>query len=219
MEITITCYGHSCFKVEAGEKSVILDPYEKGSVPGVELPEGLECDRVYCSHSHGDHNARHLIAEKDPLSLVFDADFITVPHDDAQGTKRGFSDITFLHIGKCTIAHLGDIGREPEKDEYKELKKADVLMIPVGGYYTIDSVMAKKIIENTNPSLTILMHFRKGSRGYDVLEDIHDIGMVFPLLEEKAEDFITFEDDSVPHGIMTLEPLSSIVEEAEKEEI
>ena len=204
--IRITSYGHACFGVSFGNASVILDPYAPGSVPGLKLPDDLMADRVYCSHQHSDHNARECVTETAPASDPFSASFLCVPHDDANGTKRGWTDITFLHAGGCVIAHLGDIGRIPTGQEYEELKKADVLMIPAGGYYTIDAVQAKQIIEEVKPKLVIIMHYRRGSSGYDVLASMDEIRKVLPGLVIRDGSAIEFTAESIPDEIIALTP-------------
>lgn len=206
-KIRIEYYGHSCFKVTYGCDSALFDPYETDSVPGINLPAGIEADLVYCSHEHGDHNAKHLIAEKEPGSDPFKAEFITVPHDEAGGTLRGMNRITVLHAGQARIVHMGDIGRIPTDEEYAKLKGADIVMIPVGGHYTIDASQAAAILSVIQPKLSILMHFRKGNRGYGVIADINDVRKSFSCLEELNESVIEFAESEIPERIITLEPL------------
>ena len=204
-EIEIAYYGHSCFKVCYRGNSILFDPYEDDSVPGLKLPEGMTADAVYCSHDHADHNAEHLIHTSgiNPFPL-FRA---SVPHDDQGGRMRGFCDMTFLKVGTVTVVHMGDIGREPNEEEYEALQRADVLMIPVGGYYTIDSTMASKIIDRIGAKLNILMHFRKGAYGYDVLDTIDHVKESFPDLKQMPMERIVFDEMHVPDEIITLEPI------------
>ncbi len=204
--VQITYYGHSCFKVQAGGFSAVLDPYDKDSVPGINLPDGIEANAVYCSHGHGDHNAAHLIRQTDTDAEPFAASFITVPHDDAGGTLRGMNKITVLKAGKAVITHMGDIGRMPTEEEYEALKETDVLLIPAGGHYTIDAEQAAEIAGTLKPKLTILMHFRKADRGYGVIADIETVKQSFPGLQCLDRTSITFEDTEIPEGIITLEP-------------
>ena len=176
-KIRIEYYGHSCFKVTYGCDSALFDPYETDSVPGINLPAGIEADLVYCSHEHGDHNAKHLIAEKEPGSDPFKAEFITVPHDEAGGTLRGMNRITVLHAGQARIVHMGDIGRIPTDEEYAKLKGADIVMIPVGGHYTIDASQAAAILSvpaiefgtMCDKLLLIQSQFSEGLNGYFIL--------------------------------------------------
>ena len=89
MNPILTWYGHSCFRLDFGAGgSVIFDPYEAGSVPGVELPGGLSADMVLCSHGHGDHNAagRVRLSGKTPAFIVTGIDTY---HDPDKGSKRG----------------------------------------------------------------------------------------------------------------------------------
>ncbi len=204
-EISITYYGHSCFKISYEGQSVVLDPYEEDSVPGLKLPAGIKADAVYCSHDHKDHNAAHLIQTSgiNPFPLFRAA----VPHDDCGGKKRGFSDITFLKVGSATIVHMGDIGREPSEEEYEALQRADVILMPVGGYYTIDAAMAAKILAKIPAKLIILMHYRRGKAGYDVLADLDTVKNSFSGLKNLNETFITFDENTVPEETITLRPV------------
>lgn len=205
-EISIVYYGHSCFKVVYQNHSIVFDPYEDGSVPGLKLPDDIQADAVSCSHQHQDHNAQHLI-HLSGRGLPFDGKKITVPHDEAGGTKRGMTDITFVKLGHAMLAHLGDIGREPTEEEYEELKKADIVMIPVGGYFTIDARQAQTILQNLPAKLRILMHYRKENRGYEVLEDLSEIHHEIPELHELNDTCITFDEDNIPEETITLEPV------------
>ena len=205
-EIRIDFLGHACFKVSFENRSVVFDPYENGSVPGLKLPEPLGAGRVYCSHEHGDHNARHLIHETDPLHDPFEVSFLMVPHDDANGALRGMNRITIVKLGACRIIHMGDIGRLPTEEEYEQLCDADVMMIPAGGHYTIDAKQAAEIIARAKPKLAILMHFRKGQTGYDVIADIADVRKAFDSLREYEESSICFDEADVPKGVITLTP-------------
>lgn len=205
MTIQITSYGHACFKVEDGEDSILFDPYAVDSVPGLTLPTNIKVSVVSCSHEHADHNAKDQVEETKPNENIFQLEKITVPHDDADGTLRGFSNITIVHVEGKKIVHFGDIGRLPTIEEYEKLNHPDIIMIPCGGHYTIDAMEAKTIVDKLQPDVTILMHYHKGNRGYDVLVDIEDIKKVFPNVKELSES--SFLYDKKENGIViTLEP-------------
>lgn len=204
-DIKLIWYGHSCFQAEYENKSVVFDPYQDGSVPGLTLPKNIMADAVYCSHNHSDHNAAaliHVTGSADP----FPTWKITVPHDDTNGTKRGVTDIRFVQLGHCLLAHLGDIGRMPTEKEYNQLKKADILLIPAGGYFTINAWQVFEIIKQVNPKLAVLMHYRNGW-GYDVLDDIEHIQKVITNLKVLNQSNITFDEDTIPTGVMVMKPL------------
>lgn len=206
-KVTITYYGHSCFKVEASGSSIVFDPYEDGSVPGLRLPRGLKADIVSCSHDHADHHAAHLVAEtgKKPS---FSVTKLTVPHDHHNGAHRGLSDITFLHFPDMVIAYLGDLGRLPTEAEYAELKKADIVLLPCAGYFTIDSKEAADVISHLkHPCLKILMHFRKGDKGYEVQETIAQVAKDIDGIRQLDKSVLEVEAGCVPDEIVTLEPM------------
>lgn len=203
--ITITSYGHACFEVAYKDRRILFDPYEDQSVPGLQLPKDIEVDAVYCSHDHADHNAKELVSSKD---TAFPVAFLQVPHDHHNGTKRGMSNITMIKCGDVTIAHMGDVGRKLREEEYHilNINHAEVIFIPVGGYFTIDAEEAKEIIAHCNNKLTILMHYRDGNIGYDVLSDIREISKVFPDLERINDTSITFDENDIPCRTITLLP-------------
>lgn len=204
--VVITSYGHACYKVTCGSESVLFDPYANGSVPGLKLPEGISASKVYCSHSHSDHNARDLISETATLSDPFNAVFLSVPHDDCGGAKRGYSDITILDVCGVKVIHFGDIGRLPSDDEYGQLKGADVVLIPVGGFYTIDAAQAAAIVRRLHPKLTVLMHYRTDTFGYDVLSHIDDVKKEFPDMEQLPDSEVTFTGEE-KNRVVTLKPV------------
>lgn len=191
--------GHACFKVVGEKGSIVFDPYEDNSVPGLKLID-VESDIVSCSHGHADHNAKEKV-KLTGNTFDYSIEKINVPHDEDNGTLRGMSDITIVNMDRKKIIHYGDIGRDLTNDEIKKLSKADVIMIPCGGHYTIDAEQSKKIIEQTSPILTILMHYRKENIGYDVLSDIEEIKKVMPTIKEVDKDEI---DSNDYEGIITM---------------
>ncbi|MDD7201903.1 MAG: MBL fold metallo-hydrolase [Sphaerochaetaceae bacterium] len=205
-EMTITYYGHSCFQVSFRGRSVLFDPYQRESVPGLELPEGIEVDACYCSHAHADHNARNLVkvtGSRDPFPVTR----MEVPHDGVGGQKRGMSQVTLITCGNVTLAHLGDYGRLPTPSEYEVLCRAQVLFVPCGGFFTIGPQQAKELIKKVGAPLSILMHFRTGKQDYDVLSDISQIREIFGGIDERGESSMTFTKDTIPEGVVTLQPL------------
>lgn len=171
----LTWYGHSCFMMESRAGRVVFDPYADGSVPGLTLPR-LTADLVLCSHGHADH------AGEDKVTLTGEQTDYTVEtlccwHDDAGGTKRGENLIRIVSGGGARVAHLGDVGHMLSKGQIKALRHVDALLIPVGGFYTIDAAAARELADAIEPQLVIPMHYRGEGFGYDV------IGTVQPFLD------------------------------------
>ena len=153
-------HGHACFTVRSGEYSVVLDPYTPDMVPGF-APLRLRADQVLCSHGHGDHNytqAVTLTGKKGdgPFTIHTVASW----HDDRQGALRGANTIHVLEAEGLRIAHMGDIGCALDAEQAAQLKKLDALMIPVGGFFTIDAAQAAEMARALGARVIIPMHYR-----------------------------------------------------------
>ena len=171
--MNITWLGHSCFRVESRGYTAVLDPYADGSVEGL-LPVRETADLVLCSHEHGDHNARDLVTLREGKAPVFRVETISTYHDDKKGAKRGPNTIHILDDGVFRAAHAGDLGCALSGEELEKLKGLDVLMVPVGGYYTIDAAQARTLVNAVKPRLVIPMHYRGQGFGFDVLAELED---------------------------------------------
>ena len=169
----ITWLGHSCFRVESRGYTAVLDPYADGSVEGL-LPVRETADLVLCSHEHGDHNARDLVTLREGKAPVFRVETISTYHDDQKGAKRGPNTIHILDDGVFRAAHAGDLGCALSGEELEKLKGLDVLMVPVGGYYTIDAAQARTLVNAVKPRIVIPMHYRGQGFGFDVLAELED---------------------------------------------
>lgn len=161
----IIWYGHACFWLESKDGSVVFDPYTPGSVPGLILPE-LTADLVLCSHDHKDHS--YLQGVKNRYG---DANLtvrrIPTFHDECKGEKRGQNSIIFVEAEGIRMVHLGDLGHLLSKEQIEKIGPVDLIMIPIGGYFTIDAEQARKIIEELKPSLVLPMHYKNKRYGLD----------------------------------------------------
>ena len=168
----LTWYGHSCFLVETEGGSAVFDPYSPGSVPGVELP-ALTADTVFCSHQHHDHNYAQAVTL---TGKAFSAkvEQVQTCHDDMGGAKRGPNTITLVEADGVRAAHLGDLGHLLTEEQVAALGRVDVLMIPVGGFFTIDAKQAAAVVKQLKPAVIVPMHYRSGSFGFDVIATIDE---------------------------------------------
>ena len=153
--IKLTWLGHSCFKIEKRGFCVVIDPMQDGSVPGVK-PVREKADLVLCSHQHGDHNAKELIDTSEAKeNTVLSITEYVCPHDDAGGSKRGMNTIHVLDDGELKVAHMGDVGCIPDGQIVEALKGVDLMLIPVGGFYTLSPEDAAKLTEMIGPRVVI----------------------------------------------------------------
>ena len=174
MNPVLTWYGHSCFRLDFGPGgSVVFDPSEAGSGPGVELPGELHADLVICSHGHGDHNAadRVRLSGKTPGFAVSEIDTF---HDPEQGRLRGKNRISIVEYGGFRAAHLGDLGCALAPEQAEALRGLDLLLIPVGGFFTIGPGEAKTLLDDLKPRIAVPMHYRRGAMGYPVISPLSD---------------------------------------------
>lgn len=173
MIVKLIWHGHACFSLECGEFSVVFDPYSPGSVPGIALPP-LSADAVLCSHGHGDHSyAEGVKQTRRTLNprLFSQLDCL---HDDSEGKKRGTNQINIVDCDGIRVAHLGDLGHMLSHAEIEKLGRIDVLLIPVGGFYTIDAATAAALVRLIAPAVTVPMHYRGEGFGFDVIAPVDD---------------------------------------------
>ena len=162
----IKWYGHSCFLITADNGVRILtDPCDEST--GYILKD-IETDIVTSSHDHFDHN--YFAAAKGEPIILKDAGeteacgirFLGVPtwHDKTNGSERGSNIIFVFEVDGMKIAHLGDLGHMPNDAQKAALQDLDILMLPIGGTYTIDTPQAEALIADLKPRRVIAMHFK-----------------------------------------------------------
>lgn len=177
--------GHSCFTLDTAEGSVVLDPYSDGSVPGL-APLHLTADMVLCSHAHRDHGAKETVTLTGNTPS-FQVETISTFHDPEQGALRGENTIHIISAEGMRAAHLGDLGCELTPEQMERLRMVDVLMIPVGGHYTINAHQARTLATKLFPRIIVPMHYRSATMGslfgYDVLGLLGNFTSICPREE------------------------------------
>ena len=167
----VTYVGHACFLVKFDTGlTVCFDPYKTGSVPGLS-DANVFADEVYCSHSHADHSDFENVGTPyEPYSGdAPKVEVIRTFHDEVEGAKRGRNNITKVTSGSENVVHMGDIGCGLTEEQISVIKGCDLLLIPVGGFYTIDCKKAAELTSRIDPKVVIPMHFKSKKFGYDVM--------------------------------------------------
>jgi len=165
----ISHIGHSCFKIVGKSLTVVTDPYESAKV-GLKMPK-VETDVLTISHGHTDHSYKeaikgeYLLLDSPGEYEVKESFFqgIQSYHDEKKGEERGLNTIFTMEIDGIHICHLGDLGVELDSEQIEAMNGIDILMIPVGGYYTIDAKTAVKVINDIGPKIVIPMHYKVGT--------------------------------------------------------
>ena len=89
-------------------------------------------------------------------------------HDATNGMQRGKNSAWIVDVDGLTFMHLGDLGHTLSAEQVKAIGTVDVLMVPVGGIYTLNGEQAKTVVERLRPRLFVVpMHF--GVPGFDDL--------------------------------------------------
>lgn len=158
--------GHSSFLIESERGiKIITDPFDE--TLGYKLPR-IKVNIVTVSHEHFDHNyVRGIkgrpVVFKGPVkreSHKMEFRGITSYHDSVYGSKRGPNTIFIIKADGLKLCHLGDLGHILDPDKLAEIGSVDILFIPVGGFYTIDSTQATQIVNDLKPRITIPMHYK-----------------------------------------------------------
>lgn len=145
---------------------MVTDPFSKEI--GL-TPPRFRADLTLVTHGHYDHsNAETLGGE--PFLISGPGEYevkgiyvrgIETFHDQSQGMERGLNTIYKITMEDLTILHLGDFGEaEIGNETLEEIGGVDILMIPVGGKYTIDAKEAAKVVKQIEPRYVIPMHYK-----------------------------------------------------------
>ena len=170
---------HSAFVIEtkAGVK-IITDPYKPNSYDGAVGYKRIDelADVVTVTHFHDDHNAVNTI-KNNPVVVDKPGEYevkgvkikgVKTYHDPKQGEERGDNTVYVYEIEGKKVCHLGDLGEVIDDEKAKEIGEVDILLIPVGGYFTIDAKEADRVIEKLNPKIVIPMHFKTEFLGFPI---------------------------------------------------
>ena len=164
-------FGHACFLLADKKFSIIIDPF-KGIGYELDFPHADFC---ICSHSHFDHSATEKVSVKEVIteknvSLFPQIRVITSFHDESLGKKRGVNNIFVIEIGGCKVCHMGDIGEPLNENIITQIGNIDLLLIPVGGNYTIDANEAFNYVKALGVKGIIPMHYKTPRSNIDIAE-------------------------------------------------
>jgi len=194
----ISWLGQSCFKIQDKTTpdgiTIVTDPFDKSI--GLKVPN-FEADIVTVSHDHHDHNNVSALrgnpfiinsaGEYDRKGVMIEG--VESYHDDKQGTKLGKNIIYRIEIDDITIVHLGDLGQILDNKQLEKIGGADILLVPVGGTYTLDAKNAVEVVSQIEPRIVIPMHYKIKNLKINldgVEKFIKELGLK-PTIEEKLK--------------------------------
>lgn len=169
-------YGQACFKLKGKSATIIIDPFAP-EFTGLKLPKDLEADVAIKTHDHEDHSNLKAVTGN-PVEIIGPGEYevkgvsingVQVFHDKKEGAERGKNTIYNIQIDGLNVVHLGDLGHLLTEAQIQALGITDILLVPVGGTYTIDAKDAAEVVSQLEPKIIIPMHY-----GYP--------GLKFPLM-------------------------------------
>ena len=161
--------GHACFLLtsDAGLR-IVTDPYTPGGFGLQYRPPAEKADIVTVSHEHADHN--NVGDVKGTPQIVRDAGVhqvkgieikgVSTSHDEMSGSQRGSNTVFCFALDGVRVCHLGDLGHDLTVGSLAEIGEVDVLLIPVGGSFTIDADVASRVADRLAAKVVIPMHFK-----------------------------------------------------------
>lgn len=211
----ITYLGHASFRIKGGKSIILTDPYDP-SVVGLKFPK-TAADIVTVSHAHQDHNASNLV--KNPQKVIqgpgeYEVAGISIIgissfHDDKKGVIRGKNTIYIFEIEDKRIAHLGDLGEVLTETSINDLGNIDILMIPVGGEFTLGPKEAVDLVTALEPSIVIPMHYnipQINQETFGKLAVVDEFLSKVGLTTEKADKLIVKGDLGEESKVVVLKP-------------
>lgn len=184
--------GHSSFRISSRTASIVCDPYAPDTF-GTPFPK-VEANIVTISHAHNDHNAARAVAGN-PIVLIGPGEYeimgvrikgVGAFHDDDQGKTRGKNTIFSLTIDTITILHLGDLGHKLTDEMIENLPDVDVLLIPTGGFFTIDSKTSCNVVAQLEPKIVIPMHYKPAVDPKNTFEKLEPLSSFLDQMGKKG---------------------------------
>ena len=205
----IKWYGHAAFLITSDQGvKIITDPYESGAYGG-QLAYGKikdQSDIALTSHDHADHNdtkslpGSPQIVKSSGSKTVKGISFKGIPtyHDSSKGSERGTNTIFTFSVDGIQVCHLGDLGHILSEKELAEIGPVDILLIPVGGYFTIDSKEATRVAEQLKAKVLIPMHFKTEKCGFPIAP-VEDFLKGKPNSRRPGTSEVAFDKTTLPH--------------------
>jgi L-ascorbate metabolism protein UlaG (beta-lactamase superfamily) len=180
-EVKIAWFGQSMFEIVTSKGTrIVLDPH---NLEEYRL-KPIKADLVLMTHFHTDHSNTEMIEniksakqynalkKSGPGGAVVDWNVVDEKfkdahiqslgtyHDSMSGLKNGKNGVWIIDVDGLRIVHLGDLGHQLNKTQLKKIGTVDVLMVPVGGVYTLNGIEAFAVVEQIKPRRYVLpMHY------------------------------------------------------------
>lgn len=204
--------GHSSFKIRGKQATIVTDPFDAGMV-GIKFPK-VEARIVTISHEHKDHNNAKGV-EGNPYIIRGPGEYeisdvfvrgIATHHDNKYGEERGRNTIYKFEIDGIHLAHLGDLGHKLSDQQLDDLGDVDILLIPVGGVYTIDAKKAAEVVTQIEPHIVIPMHYNEDRLNQETVGKLSKVGEFFKEIGKSInlQPKLTISKDKIPVDLQVI---------------
>ena len=210
--LTITYYGHACFSVTDGKTKLLIDPFLTGNGLAPITAEEAEADYILVTHGHGDHTGdAAAIAERTGATIFTTVDVGNalfsncrnlvcgniggrirlpfgsvkyVPAIHGSGVSGGVACGFVISMDGKTVYHMGDTSLTRDFELLAD--QINVLLIPIGDYYTMGPEDALTAVKMIRPEYVIPMHYN-----------------TFPMIMQEADAFAeTVEEEDIQAQVL-----------------
>ena len=208
----IKWFGQACFEIKGDKATLIIDPFDEKT--GLAVPK-LQGDVLAITNfTNGNNNLKAV--SSDPFLITGSGEYeasgifvngIPAFHNDkklapaeAGDQKQNENTIYIIQIDGIKICHLGDLNNQLTNEQLDLIDGVDILMIPVGGVYTIDAKKAVKIVEDIEPRIVIPMYYQIPNLkvAKEGLKDVKDFAKEMGIKEIKKKDSLKVKKDKLP---------------------
>lgn len=209
----ITFNGHSCFTIKsAGGQAIVIDPFDPEAA-GIKLQK-LSANLLLITHSHSDHNySAGVNPDGEMFTLTGPGEYeiggslirgVNSYHDESKGSERGRNTIYVINVDGVNICHLGDLGQKKLTEaQMEDIGDVDVLMVPVGGVFTIDAKDATEIIAQIEPKIVVPMHYKEDGLKYE-LATLDEFVKQMGLASVEPVKKLTVKKDRLPEELQVV---------------
>jgi len=203
--MTLKYLGHAAFLIKSKDGKAVTDPFDPSI--GLKFPT-TEADIVTISHGHQDHNYLKGISGE-PLVIDYPGEFekkgIRVTgyksyHDKKKGEERGENIMYKIDADEINILHCGDLGAVPDDDLIDQVGEVDILLVPVGGSFTIGAEEAVSLIKKIEPQIVVPMHYNReglNEKVFSELSPVDDFLKKMGIDSPQKESQLTFKKEDM----------------------
>ena len=198
--------GHASFTLTSADGTVLVtDPYDPNGYDGALQYKAVNdrADGAVVSHDHADHNyveglagSPKVIRGTDNIKDV-EIEGIETFHDETEGSERGKNVVFIISIDGIKICFCGDLGHQLSNEQIVAAGKIDILLVPVGGFFTLDAEGAAELVKNLNPKIVIPMHYKTSKCGFPI-SDVEPFLALMKDVKKPDKSEVEINADQLP---------------------